>query len=222
MTGNIRMLSRRKGLLALGGMAAVAASAVPEIARAQAEPRPAVGGAPVGPIETFDQALISAMRTGNAPFAQRYAALLPVVEQVFALDDILARSVGFSWASMPADQKAALGAAFRRYTVSSYLVNFDSYNGQRFEVLGTRPAGDGQTVVRTSLVRSDGSTVELDYVMGQGARGWQVVDVLMNGTISRVAVQRSDFRYLLSRGGTPALTASLQQKVATLSGGMQG
>ncbi|HUB15081.1 MAG TPA: ABC transporter substrate-binding protein [Acetobacteraceae bacterium] len=43
-----------------------------------------------------------------------------------------------------------------------------------------------------------------------GPAGWQVVDVLTDGYISRVAVQRSDFRQLLASGGPPALTAGMQ------------
>jgi phospholipid transport system substrate-binding protein len=50
-----------------------------------------------------------------------------------------------------------------------------------------------------------------------------VVDVLTDGTISRVAVQRSDFQQLLQSGGVAAaLTAGLQRNVANLSGSMQG
>jgi len=43
--------------------------------------------------------------------------------------------------------------------------------------------------------------------------------VLMDGSISRVAVQRSDFRGLLGQGGAADLIASLQRKVSDLSGG---
>jgi phospholipid transport system substrate-binding protein len=49
--------------------------------------------------------------------------------------------------------------------------------------------------------------------------GWKIVDVLAGGSISRVAVQRSDFRGLLASGGGDALLASLQRKTADLSGG---
>ena len=38
------------------------------------------------------------------------------------------------------------------------------------------------------------------------------------GSISRVAVQRSDFRHILSNGGGNALLMSLQRKTADLSG----
>ena len=55
--------------------------------------------------------------------------------------------------------------------------------------------------------------------MRKTGSGWKAVDVLADGSISRVAVQRSDFGSLLTRGGAPALETSLQQKTQTLSRG---
>ncbi len=48
---------------------------------------------------------------------------------------------------------------------------------------------------------------------------WKAVDVLADGSISRVAVQRSDFRQLLADGTGQDLVASLTAKVASLSDG---
>jgi phospholipid transport system substrate-binding protein len=55
--------------------------------------------------------------------------------------------------------------------------------------------------------------------MRQDSDGWRVVDVLADGAISRVAVQRSDFRRVLARGGAQALADSLRTKSASLSEG---
>jgi phospholipid transport system substrate-binding protein len=54
--------------------------------------------------------------------------------------------------------------------------------------------------------------------MSQTPAGWRVVDVLVAGSISRVAVQRSDFRHILSNG-SDALLESLQRKTVELSEG---
>jgi phospholipid transport system substrate-binding protein len=166
--------------------------------------------------------LLGAMQAGpRMSFEQRVASLAPVIDQTFDLDAILAASVGLRWPELPNDQKALVGAAFRRYTVASYAANFDSYNGQTFQVSpDIRDVGNGEVIVRTKLVARDGSSTPLDYVLRGGPSGWKVVDVLAGGAISRVAVQRSDFRTLLSSGGVPALTVALQNKVANLSGGM--
>jgi phospholipid transport system substrate-binding protein len=176
------------------------------------------------PIEQLDRALLEAMKAGgHTSFGERYRALAPVVEQVFNLDAVLAASIGLTWAALPEAQEGELAAVFRRYTVSSYVSNFNSYNGQSFQILpSVRLVGNGEVVVQTRLLRTNDSSVKLDYVMRAGRKGWQVVDVLTDGSISRVAVQRADFRELLLAGGVPALTAGLGRKAANLSGGMLG
>jgi phospholipid transport system substrate-binding protein len=220
MSDLARIHTNRRGLLAFGGAALLAAGMPWRAASAES----VAAGQPTGPVEQLDGALLAVMKEGpRAPFAERYRTLAPVVERVFDLPAVLQRSVGLSWASLPEAQKTTLANAFERYTVSSYLANFNSFNGQSFQVSPTvRPVGDGQVVVDSRLIRVSDDPVTIDYVMRRGPDGWRAVDVLTNGAISRVAVQRSDFRYLLNNGGVPALTASLQSKVATLSGGMLG
>lgn len=121
---------------------------------------------------------------------------------------------------MPEAQRLGLAAAFRRYTVSSYVANFDSYNGQSFEIVpAVRAVGNGEVVVQTRLLRENDTPVRLDYVMRRGPDAWRVVDVLTDGSISRVALERSDFRQSLASGGVPALMAGLGRKTATLTGG---
>ncbi len=207
----------RRDLLGFAATAFVAAIPL-RLARAQ------TAGDASGPVEQLDNALLAAMKAGgSAPFDDRYRALAPVIERVFDLDAVLAASIGLSWATLPAEQKAALATAFRRYTVSSYATSFNSYSGQSFQVSPTvRALGNDRVVVNSRLQRTDGSSLALDYVMRRGPAGWQAVDVLTDGSISRVAVQRSDFRNLLSSGGTPALVAGLEHEVANLSSGTEG
>jgi len=207
----------RRGLLGIATTALVAAGI-----RVPASAQTANAAAASAPIQHLDAALLAAMKAGSGmSFAQRSTTLAPVIEQSLDLDAILAASVGLRWPALPNDQKAQVDAAFRRYTVASYASNFNSYNGQTFQMLpDVRSVGNGDLIVRTKLVAADGSATPLDYVMHDGPSGWKAVDVLANGAISRVAVQRSDFRTLLTSGGVPALMVALQNKVANLSGGM--
>jgi len=207
----------RRGLLGIATTALVAAGI-----RVPASAQTANAAAATAPIQRLDAALLAAMKAGSGmSFAQRSSTLAPVIDQSLDLDAILAASVGLRWPALPSDQKAQVDAAFRRYTVASYASNFNSYNGQTFQMLpDVRSVGNGDLIVRTKLVAADGSATPFDYVMHDGPSGWKAVDVLANGAISRVAVQRSDFRTLLTSGGVPALMVALQNKVANLSGGM--
>jgi phospholipid transport system substrate-binding protein len=176
---------------------------------------------PTATIASFNTALLSAMKAGaQIDFNRRFQALAPAVDQAFDLPAVLSVSVGLGWASLSADQQAKLLNAFRRYTVASYVASFDSYNGQTFSISpAIRDLGADRVVVHSRIGRAGGDATELDYVMRQTSTGWKIVDVLAAGSISRVAVQRSDFRHLLSRGGGDALLASLQRKASDLSGG---
>jgi phospholipid transport system substrate-binding protein len=80
------------------------------------------------------------------------------------------------------------------------------------------PGGNGVTV-HSKLVKSDGEPVQLDYLMRENAAaGWQIVDVYLSGTVSELAVRRSEFSSILRRGGAEALIEALQKKVAQLRG----
>ncbi len=173
------------------------------------------------PIKRLNGALIEVMKAGAAsPYADRFTTLATAIDQAFDLRAILQTSIGPRWASLPDVQRAELLAVFRRFTVATYLANFDSFSGERFDVLAEQRQVGSDQVVATQLVAGSGPPVRFDYVMRQGADGgWRVVDVLLDGSISRVAVQRSDFRALLADGNASALIGSLQRKIAELSGG---
>jgi phospholipid transport system substrate-binding protein len=193
-------------------------AAAPPCRRALADTAPAD---PTTVIKHFNGSLLVAMKTAEqADFSHRFQALAPEVDQVFDLPAVLAVSVGPGWASFSPDQQSRLLDAFRRYTVASYLASFNNYTGQSFTVSSDiRSLGSGRVVVLSHILPIRGEATELDYVMNQTPAGWKVVDVLAAGSVSRVAVQRSDFRHILSGGGGDALLVSLQRKTSDLSGG---
>jgi phospholipid transport system substrate-binding protein len=172
------------------------------------------------PIVVLDNTLIEVMKLGKStPFPQRVATLAPVLRNAFDLPTILRISVGPSWAELPQPQQASLLTAFEMFTIASYAANFDTYSGERIEMLPELRTAGSEQIVQTRLVPTSGTPTPLDYVMRQEGTSWKAVDVLLDGSISRVAVQRSDFRSLLHPGDASALTESLQRKVRDLSAG---
>ena len=177
---------------------------------------------PSAPVEALDQTILAVMHAGRTrSFAQRMQMLTPTVQAAFDLPLILGRAVGPRFATFPSPVQDALLEVFTEFTVASYVTNFDDYNGERFDILPqTRGAGTDE-VVQTLLRLADGDTVKLDYVVHQRIGSWKIIDVLLNGAISRVAVQRSDFRSLLGGGDAAPLIASLRGKVLRLAAGQK-
>lgn len=200
--------SRRVFLAALGSTALLPAAGWAE------------SGSPTGPVQALNEALIAIMKAGDStPFLARFQTLAPTVDKVFDLARILRISVGAYWSTLPAAQQAKLLQVFRSFIVATYVANFHSYNGEASSVSPTTRAVGAQQVVQSTLGKPSGDSLRIDYVMGQSGSGWKIQDILLDGTISRVAVQRSDFASLLSDGNASRLISSLEQKVSTLSSG---
>ena len=196
-------------------MVFVALALAPPARAAQAVPEAA-------PILALNAALIDAMKAGsnNASFTARYNALDPVVKSAFNLSVILQNSTGFFWSTLPAAQQQELMKVFEQFTVASYVNGFDNYGGQQIQLLPDERTIGAKKVVETQIVPTDGSDpTRLDYVMANGANCWQATDVLLDGTISKVAIQNSDFSSEVTSGDASQLITALKSKVADLSGG---
>jgi len=184
-------------------------------------PRAAVASETTAPVEQLHDGLIEIMKAGRTvPFRQRYDKIAPLIGRTFDLEAIVHHVIGSRWPSLPPEQQAALTDAFRRYTIASYVANFDAYSGERFELLPTITTVGNDRVVQTRIVSASGQAHALAYVMRQTAGGWRIVDVLADGSVSRVAAQRSEVRSVLADGGGPGLLVSLRRKTAELSGGI--
>ncbi|AHJ64319.1 Toluene transport system Ttg2D protein [Granulibacter bethesdensis] len=181
-------------------------------------PVAAQAAGPSAQIERLNQALLGIMKQGSAvPFPQRYQILAPVVQQVLDLPLLLKNSVGLKWNSLTPEQQSQLLDVFTRFTVARYVSEFSSFDGQSFRV-SPNPVASGSDQVVQSQIVSDGTANRIDYLMRNDGGQWKVVDVLLDGSISQVAVTRSDFRTLLA-AGPDNLLDKLRQKISDLSGG---
>ena len=163
----------------------------------------------------LDDALLSVMKKGQAtPLEQRFATLAPVVDRAFDLPLILRISVGQAWSTLPRAQQDQLLASFRRYTITSYVTSFNGFDGERFELLPDVRDLGSSLVVPTRIVPRTGDPTRIDYVMRKNAGSWRIVDVMLDGSVSRLALQRSDFRSSIQPGDASRLIARLQANVA--------
>ena len=179
------------------------------------------GTAPVAVIQRFYDALLAVMKEAKRlPFDQRYQRLSPTITQTYNLALMSRLAVGPEWAKLSPPQQQAVTDAFSRYTISVYANRFDDYSGERFTVDPNPTTNANGLIVQSTLTKSDGEKVSLNYLLRQSADGaWQVIDVYLSGTISELATRRSEFSGVLQQGGADALVKLLQQRIATLRTG---
>jgi len=67
-------------------------------------------------------------------------------------------------------------------------------------------------IVHSKLIPAHGAPVTLNYRMRGSGNDWKVVDVYLEGTISQLAVRRSEFTAILHSEGPDKLLATLQDQ----------
>jgi phospholipid transport system substrate-binding protein len=128
-------------------------------------------------------------------------------------------AIGPTWATLSPAQQQQLVEAFRHYVAATYADRFDSWSGEQLRVTGERPYND-DVIVQTKIVKTNGETTTLDYLMHQNQGTWQISDVYLDGSISQLAIQRSEFHSILRRDGVDGLVMALNRKTDLLSKGV--
>jgi phospholipid transport system substrate-binding protein len=172
-------------------------------------------------IDGFYGALLDTMKQAKQlGLKGRYDKLAPVLAKTYDLAVMSQIAVGPSWSALSAAQQKSIVNAFTRMTTATYASRFDGFSGEQFEVLEAVDRPNGDKIVKTQIVQSDGKTVALNYLLRKIGGEWKVIDVYLNGTISELATRRAEFSAVLKSGGADALVNSLtKQGDKLLAGG---
>jgi phospholipid transport system substrate-binding protein len=169
-------------------------------------------------VQRFYATLLDTMKEGpQLGGGGRYARLAPVVGRTFDVPFMTRLAVGPTWGTLTPAQRQQVTQAFQHYISATYADHFNSYSGEQLQVLGEASYGSG-VIVETRIVKSDGKPVSINYMMRRDRQGdWQISDVYLDGTISQLATQRSEFYSILRRSGVDGLIAALNRKTDLLT-----
>jgi phospholipid transport system substrate-binding protein len=142
----------------------------------------------------------------------RYDKLSPVLAKTYDLPLMTRIAVGQNWAALTPEQQKAVVAAFTRMTTATYASRFDGFSGEQFVILQTVDQKNGDKIVKTQIIQSNGKPVALSYLVRNTGSDWRIIDVYLNGTISELANRRAEFGAVLKSGGVDALVSSLNKQ----------
>lgn len=213
MTLRLALVSFVGALLVAGGLAARAQAPA-------AQPATPAEQAATPAVERLDAGLLDVMkRAKDLGYEGRRKTLEPIVTDVYDLEFMARTAAGKHWRTLSEAQQRKLVDTFSRMTIANYAGRFTGYGGERFEIRGEEAAGQGTMLVRTALVGPT-ETTALDYRLRRGPDGrWRIIDVFLNGTVSELALRRSEYSAVIEREGFDALLASLESKIAAFEKG---
>jgi phospholipid transport system substrate-binding protein len=164
-------------------------------------------------------ALLNTMKEGETLGPRgRYRRLEPVIGQTFDLQYMARAVVGPGWAGASQMQQQGMVDAFARYITATYANRFDRYSGQQLRVLGEQPYADSM-IVDSEIVKADGKSVPIKYLMRRTGEDWRVADIYLQGSISELATRRSEFASIVRQQGISGLAVILDEKAKSLAGG---
>jgi phospholipid transport system substrate-binding protein len=176
--------------------------------------------APVDVVNRLNASIIGVLQEAEElGYEGRLARLAPVLDETFDLAYMAHKAVGRHWMKLSEEDQQRWRATFEQLTHANYAGRFDRYSGQTFETLGSEPGASETVLVRTRLVNPTGEDVELSYRLRQTEAGWKIIDVYLKGTVSELALRRSEYSSVLKRDGFEALLASLNRKIGDLAAG---
>jgi phospholipid transport system substrate-binding protein len=176
---------------------------------------PASGG---DTVQGLYDALLATMKNGRTlGQSGRFTQLEPVIRRSFDLAAMARLSVGPSWAALSEGQRQQVIDSFARYISAIYADRFDSFAGQKLQVIGEQPATAG-VMVNSQIVKANGEPVKINYLMRRNGESWLISDIYLDGAISEVATRRSEFAAILKNEGIDGLIAALNRKADLLTG----
>lgn len=177
----------------------------------------AAASAPVAVVEALHEKLIETMKQADQlGMDGRYRALQPILEESFDFQRMIAAAAGSYWAQASEAERQRLTEAFTTLSITTYAARFNAWTGESFETLGERAGPRDSVFVDTRLNRPKDPAVPITYVLTETDGRWRIVDVLLDKSISELAVRRSEYSQVLRSGGPEKLAEVLDQKAAEL------
>jgi phospholipid transport system substrate-binding protein len=174
---------------------------------------------PSGPSQLIESAaniMLQEISTRRAEFRRDPVKLYALVDDVllpyFDVDYAARLVLGRHWTNASPEQRRRFIDAFYKSLLNNYGDALVEFTGDRIKVLPYRgdPAAKTATV-RTTVRRSSGETVPVNYSLRLTEQGWKAWDVVIEG-ISYVRSFREDFGAEIDQKGLDAVIERLEAK----------
>jgi phospholipid transport system substrate-binding protein len=211
--------SSRRFALAVFAAAAVLSLASAPALHAQNGATPARKVDTSGPSQLIESAaniMLGEISTRRAEFRKDPAGLYKLVDDVllphFDVDYAARLVLGRHWSAATPQQRQRFVDAFYRSMLNNYGDALVEFTGDRIKVLPYNGDPAAKTAsVRTTVKRSNGQVVPVNYSLRLTEQGWKAWDVVIEG-ISYVKSFREDFGAEIDQKGIDAVIQRLESQ----------
>jgi phospholipid transport system substrate-binding protein len=218
---SIPRINRRAVLAMFAACAALLVAVAAPMAQAQAAAAPGRSVDTSGPSQLIESAaniMLTEISARRAEFRKDPTGLYKLVDDVllphFDVNHAARLVLGRHWASATPQQRQRFVDAFYRSMLNNYGDALVDFTGDRIKVLPYKGDPAAKTAsVRTTVKRSNGQIVPVNYSLRLTEQGWKAWDVVIEG-ISYVRSFREDFGAEIDQKGIDAVIQRLEAQRA--------
>tara|TARA_R110001606_G_scaffold396391_1_gene570418 strand:- start:275 stop:874 length:600 start_codon:yes stop_codon:yes gene_type:complete len=174
-------------------------------------------GSPRDRVALLNATLLDVMQNADTlGYSGRYAKLQPVMAGLYDFALMSRVAVGAYWKELDEKSRNRLIDAFQRMSIATYAARFDGYSGEKFEIVSDEESVRNTVLVKTDLIKSDGSPVALNYLLRPTDGNWRIIDVFLDARFSELARLRADYTAMIQREGFDRLVETIEARIAEL------
>ena len=153
--------------------------------------------------------------------AARLEAMDALIRSAFNIDFITRAVLGRYWRDLDLDEQSRFRKLFPEFVVHVYLPHLAKYSRDHLQVVGARPRGKRDVVVRSEIRTDTGEWVDADWrLRSSPENGVRIIDLTVAG-VSLLLVQRQEFEAVIRRSGFTSLVEQLRER-ANAAGSARG
>ncbi|MCG8355221.1 MAG: ABC transporter substrate-binding protein [Kiloniellales bacterium] len=166
---------------------------------------------PAGFVRGLGDQAIAVLTEPGLDWAQRQDRLRKLLNQGFALEAIGRFVLGKHWRRASQEERSRFLAVYEDFLMAHYVQRMQQYAGEQLEIEATKDASGEGAIVQSSVTRSDGLRVRVDWRLQRVEARWSIVDVVVEG-VSLALTHRSEFASVIrTKGGLEGLLKALQE-----------
>ena len=166
-------------------------------------------------IESLGDRTIAILTDKSMPESKRVTKLEELFDEYVATNWMANFALG-SYRRQASDaQIRQFEEVYHQFLIKKYMPKFKSYTGEKLGVRNAESISDKDTMVRTEIVRENGPTVHVDYLLRQGLDSdpYKVIDIVAEG-ISLINTHRSEFGAILAQKGIDGFITTMRERVS--------
>ncbi len=168
-------------------------------------------------IDDFGNRASKALGEKNLSDAELVRRFRTLFQEDFDIPFIARSALGRFWARATDDEKVQYVALFADYIVEIYGPQFRNFSGQGFSAKSAQVGADGFTAVLSEVVKSDGKTSKIEWIISDVGGKLKIRDVKNQG-VSLVTTYHDQFTSEIVRHNNriARLIDALREKTAAL------